>query len=156
MLSLSRKSNILKNYTNNELECLKNGYQDLKTVSNAKDEAVRHIMALMKDQETNIVEFKLKTKRSFEGKLDLADFKTFGFKINTDPKIVYVNKNEETVLKVENTELRLKQLHIDNELTSLKGLYKELTDKWRAGLILIEELKYEKEALINSYEAKIK
>ena len=88
------------------------------------------MMEIMKEQENSISEFKLKTKRSFDGKLDLADFKTFGFRIINEPKIVFVNKNEQPLIKIENTELRLKQMHMDNELESLKDLYKELTDKW--------------------------
>ena len=156
MKSSSPKWNKIEDLYKNELEYLKNGYQDLKTVSNAKDDIVQHFMEIMKEQENSISEFKLKTKRSFDGKLDLADFKTFGFRIINEPKIVFVNKNEQPLIKIENTELRLKQMHMDNELESLKDLYKELTDKWHDWLVQIADLKFQNEALVKSYESKIK
>ena len=70
-------------------------------------------------------------------------------------KVLY-SKNKEVLEKIEIRELKAKNYHIENELSSLKLLHEDLIEKWKDALVRIKELEKDNEMLIISYENKIK
>ena len=70
-------------------------------------------------------------------------------------KVLY-SKNKEVLEKIEIRELKAKNYHIENELSSLKLLREDLIEKWKDALVRIKELEKDNEMLIISYENKIK
>lgn len=70
-------------------------------------------------------------------------------------KVIY-SKNKEVLEKIEIRELKAKNYHIENELSSLKLLHEDLIEKWKDALVRIKELEKDNEMLIISYENKIK
>jgi len=61
-----------------ELETLKNGYHELNLQTTIKDDIIYHLGHIIREQDQMAAEFKLKTKRDIDNKLQLADFVDFG------------------------------------------------------------------------------
>lgn len=155
-IEFGRKLERVEGLYKNELECLKTGYQDLKSLSNVKDDTIKHLFEIIKDQDIIMTEFRLKTKQGIDGKLELADFHDYSFRLTSETKITVVDNKKLSQQNYQISQLKLKLRSIEEEFKNLSELHTDLIEKWKDALVMINQLEAEKEAIIQSYEMKIK
>lgn len=72
-----KKMHKVEDVYKDELEHLKNAYSQANLESTSKDEAIKHLWEIIRDQDQTMTEFKLKIKQDLNGKLELSDFRDY-------------------------------------------------------------------------------
>ena len=152
-----RKMRRVEEVYREELSHLKNAFYQAQLESKAKDDLIRHFTDIIRDLDMTIAEFKLKTKQDIDGKIELADFRSFSFRMpSTKPKLEVHYKNYKTPLERKNKDLEKQNRLLESELQILKEQHEEILEKWKSGLLKINYLEQDIRNLNKSHDETIK
>ena len=95
--------------------------------------------------------------KDIHGKLALADFGDYSFRLPEEkPKIIIVKNNILTPVQKENKRLKLENKDLESQLMILRKQHEDIIEKWRSGLMKIYDLEKEKVEMVESYAQKVK